>query len=264
MTKSVLLIGFGAMGRSVFDALRNCDEARITHILERPARIAELKKSIPGAHVVQSLEEVMDKPDVVVECAGHTALVSLVPALLKRGVTAIVASVGALATPGVPETLEQAARAGEGRLILIPGAMAGIDALAAAQPGLREVTYTGRKPPLAWLNTPAEQHVDLRVIDQRAVIFEGSAREAAQLYPRNANVAATVALAGIGLDRTRVVLQADPSVTRNTHCVHATGAFGDLVVEVSAAPLANNPKTSALAALSIVRAVRNDAGWRVL
>jgi aspartate dehydrogenase len=263
--KDILMIGCGAMGRSVLEALRNEAQARVRYVLERPSRAGKLQDELGGIQVLRSLDELDSVPDLLLECAGHEAVATLVPAFLEKGVTTIIASVGALAAPGVPECLERAARKGEARLIVVPGAIAGIDALSAAsQVGLRSVVYVGRKPPAGWLGTAAEGVVDLRALLQPAVIFDGDAREAARRYPRNANVAAAVALAGVGMEQTRVSLIADPGVSRNTHQVHAVGDFGELHVTVSAEPLADNPKTSALAALSILRAVRNEFGWMVL
>ncbi len=259
--KRALLIGYGAIGRLVFARLVGDPSVRITHILERPERRADLERTLgSAASVIGSLDELAPLPDVAIECAGHGVVAQDVVRLLERGVDVALVSVGALAEPGLPERLEAAARAGDAQLTLISGAVGGIDAIASARVGgLREVAYTGRKPPLGWLGTPAEKAHDLKALTAPTVIFQGSARGAAGLYPKNANVAATVAFAGLGLDDTAVTLIADPGVTENIHHVVARGAFGALEITLRGQPLADNPKTSSLAAYSAVRALRDLA-----
>jgi aspartate dehydrogenase len=257
--KRALLIGYGAIGRQVFARLGEDPSIRVAYVLERPERTAALQRSLgDAARAIATLGELDPLPDVAIECAGHGAVAACVLPLLKRGVDVALASVGALAEPGLPEALETAAREGGAQLTLISGAVGGIDAIASAKiGGLREVVYTGRKPPLGWLGTPAERAVDLTTLTVATPIFRGSARDAARLYPKNANVAATVSLAGLGLDATRVTLIADPAASENIHNVVARGAFGELEITLRGQPLPDNPKTSSLAAYSAVRALRD-------
>jgi aspartate dehydrogenase len=255
--KTALLVGCGAMGQMVLRQLSRETRVSVRYVLASAERRAALQQTLgEQIEVICTLEEMRVMPDFAIECAGHSALSGVVPELLRLGVNTIVASVGALAEPAVHRMLEQAANDGNARLILVPGALPGIDALAAAalQP-LSAVSYVGRKPPSGWLGTTAEDVVDLLTLDKATVIFEGTARDGARLFPKNANVAAMVALAGIGFDRTRVSLIADPEVTRNTHTLHVSGEFGEFDIRIAAHALEDNPKTSALAAYSIVRAV---------
>ncbi|MFT3718512.1 aspartate dehydrogenase [Pseudorhodoferax sp.] len=255
----IALIGCGAIGTALLELVK--DDAGLTvAAIVVPAEGADTAQAVaarlaPGARVAPAVPT--DGIDLVVEAAGHAAIEQHVLPALARGVPAIVASVGALSAPGLPEQLEAAARQGRTQVQLIAGAIGAIDALAAARiGGLEVVRYTGRKPPRAWKGTPAEQGRDLDALAAETVIFEGSAREAATLYPKNANVAATVSLAGLGLDRTTVRLIADPGVTENVHQVEAAGAFGRFELTMRNQPLAANPKTSALTVYSAVRALR--------
>ena len=148
---------------------------------------------------------------------------------------------------------------------MLAGAIAGVDGLAAARVmGLSKVVYQGRKRPASWKGSHAETLVDLDALTEATVFFKGSAREAARLFPANANVAATIALAGVGMDNTQVELIADPSMTRNQHQIRAEGGFGEMQIEMQGVSLANNPKTSTLAALSVVRACLQVDGGLVV
>ena len=122
--------------------------------------------------------------------------------------------------------------------------------------------YRSRKPPAAWRGSPAEKVADLDKLTQRTVLYKGNAGEAALLYPQNANVAAAVALAGLGFDATEVELVADPDAPGNVHEIEAEGAAGRFAIHLQGKPSRSNPKTSALAAMSVARALAQRAGRR--
>jgi aspartate dehydrogenase len=256
------IIGLGAIGTQVLNALQ------ATHLpLASFAVLSRDHASSSGASLrpFLSFRDVKDligwRPDLVIECAGHAAVISAVPALLAAGIDVIVASIGALADQPLQGQLQAAAQAGNARLILVSGAIGGLDALRSARlAGLDEVLYVGRKPPRAWAGSPAEQAFNLTGIDVATTIFRGTAAQASMQFPKNANVTAAVALSGVGFDKTQVELIADPSIDRNVHEVQAWGPFGELSLRLSNNPLPENPKTSWLAALSIEEAVCKQIG----
>jgi len=254
--QQVTLIGCGAIGRTLLARMADHPTVRITHVVVSEGHLAECQASLGTGVTVCS--EVPPETTLLVECAGHGAITAHVLPALERGIECAVLSIGALSEDGLPEQLAEAAQGGGTRVHLLAGAIGGIDAIASARlAGLDSVTYTGRKPPAGWRGTTAEQVVDLGAITVPTVILEASAREAARLYPKNANVAATVSLAGLGLDATRVRLIADPTVTENIHEIDVRGAFGEMQITMRGKPLPDNPKTSALTVLSALRFLHN-------
>lgn len=264
--RHILLIGMGAIGRHVASALRPEGTRLRLSVLVRPRYADELRgfarELAPLAlEVADRLDQVPQTAELAVECAGHGAVAEYGEACLARGMDFLVTSVGALTDAALRARLERAAGAHGGKLMISAGAIAGIDALAAARHGgLSRVRYTSRKPPRAWRGTHAETLVDLDSIDRPVEFYRGNAGEAARLFPQNANVAATIALAGAGFDATECALNADPTVQGNVHLLEAEGGFGRLRIELQGRPLPENPKTSTLAALAVLRAIHNRIG----
>lgn len=228
-----------------------------THIADTPG--VTLVSRVLRSPQKGAVTDVADLPavDLLIDCAGHEGLVAHGAKALSRGINVLTLSLGALADDALATALSQAAEAGQATLHLASGAIGALDALRAARVGgLTKVTYTGRKPPAGWRGSMAEEVLDLDSVAEAAVHFEGSAREAALRYPKNANVAAAVALAGIGLDATEVALIADPKATGNTHEINAVGAFGQAHFTITGNSLPDNPRSSALAAMSAVSALQ--------
>ncbi len=255
---NIAILGRGAIARYVFEKVKDDKAIEICAIICRSKSSSNSNAFVKDiCPVVTSVTELPEGVDLVADCSGHSGLAAHGAAILSAGIDLITISTGALCDEEVASDLADAARAGNSRLKLLSGAIGGIDLLSAGNVGkLESVKYTGRKPPKGWLGSPAEQNCDLEKLEAPATHFSGTARQAAMLYPKNANVAATVGLAGLGLDETQVELIADPDIAKNTHEIHAVGTFGKLHLKVEAEPLAENPKSSALAAMSIVNEIR--------
>ncbi|RYH67242.1 MAG: aspartate dehydrogenase [Alcaligenaceae bacterium] len=253
--KRIAILGLGAVGSRVLASLQNK--------LAPDAIYAVFDRNTPADSPLElSYFDNVDallrwKPDLAVECAGHSVVFTVVPQLLRSGIDVLVVSIGALADADLRSHIVLAAQAGQCSLLTVPGAIGGLDALEAARSaGLSSVVYSGRKPPMAWKDTLAEDRFNLNDLREPTVIFEGSAGESASLYPKNANVTAAVALAGVGFENTRVRLIADPHSSLNVHELEANGAFGRFNIRLENKPLPDNVKTSWLAALSIEAALR--------
>ena len=251
--KRMALIGYGAIGQEIIQEIERLGEsADLVAVLVRPDRDAG---TAPVVHDLKGL--LAAKPDIVLECAGHQSVRDYGAGVLAAGVDLLVSSVGVLADDVMVEMLTAAESAGGGRVLLPAGAIAGLDGLSAARlAGLNTVTYTSHKPPHAWRGTPAEQLIDLDHTEDEVIFFEGSAREAALAYPKNANVSVAVSLAGIGLDDTRVRLVSSRKVTDPLGVIEAEGAFGRFLFEIFGKASATNPKTSALTAYSLLQTAR--------
>jgi len=258
------LIGQGAIAQYVAAGLPQVG-AVLALALIRPGRgdaaRAALGANIALAEQLGQAEQIgQARPDLMLDCAGHPGLAQHGADILRAGVPLITLSLGALADAKLEQALTDAARAGGTRLILCSGAIGGLDALRAARIGrLDSVIYTGRKPPSGWAGSHADKVLDLAApMSGPSVHFEGSARQAALLYPKNANVAAAVALAGLGFDRTQARLIADPQASGNLHEITATGDFGTMHLQISGQTLPDTPRSSALAAMSMLARIADQ------
>lgn len=260
---NIVILGYGAIASYVASTLASDQRVQLTHVICRPGREAAARQAMGvRCALVNTVQELTEPVDLVLECAGHEGLAEHGPAILTRGFNLLAVSTGALADDGLADKLEQAASQGGGQLEIASGAIGAIDAIAAAAVGgLESVICRGRKPAAGWRGSPAEQLIDLDNLTEPVCFFRGTARQAAMSYPKNANVTATVALAGVGLDNTQVELIADPTVTENIHEIEADGVFGRLFFSIAGKALPTNPKSSALTAMSLVAHVRKRLSY---
>ncbi len=261
------IIGGGTIARLFLEHIRRGElgDAQIVAIAGRSG--ASRGKPLAQEHgvaFVTGLDALLDaRPDVVVEAASHEAVRDYTEGLLAKGVAVIVLSGGALCDDALRGRLEQAATK-SGALLYVPsGGIGGLDALkAACVAGVEEVTIAVTKPPAAWKGIPYVEKlkVDLARLTGPQVLFDGSAREGVPHFPANVNIAAVLSMAGIGFDRTRLKVVADPGLTHNTHFIEIRGKTGNISIKLENVPAPENPKTawlacySALAALKLVKA----------
>lgn len=252
---TIAIIGNGAIAQFVLRKLTERGHCISAQIL-RPERITQNVSA--ASDEIRRIATIDDMPmgtKHIIDCAGHSGLAAHGIDLLRAGYDLTTLSLGALADQALADALAKAAEQGSSRLHLASGAIGALDCLSAARIGtLESVRYIGRKPPLGWVGSPAEDFVDLSAMQDAPVThFHGSARVAAKTYPKNANVAAAVAIAGLGFDETNVELIADPTVSRNIHEIHAKGDFGQFSFCIEGNALPDNPRSSALAAMSAIR-----------
>lgn len=261
------IIGVGALGRGiagklVADAIPGVTLAAVAG---RPAS-AERLAGFAGQWNCRATTNPLHLPALgarlVVEAASVDAARQYAAPLLAGGADVIIMSSGALAAPGTVAELRRSAVAAGRRVYLPSGSIAGLDGLLAAmEDGDVEVRITTRKHPDALRDAPhlAASGIDLDSLDTELVVFDGDARDAIAGFPSNVNVAVTLATAVGDFDRVRVSIVADPGTTRTVHRVEVTANSGTITVELANRPSPMNPKSSSLAALSALAAIRRCA-----
>lgn len=245
-------IGFGSIGSTAASVLKKeAPGVKVVGVLVQHIRPTIDK--IPFVLNIQSL--LNQRPDLVVECAGHEALAQHGEAVLSAGIDLMVVSAGALADPELYAKLLNAARNSGARLHVPAGAIGGLDWLSAATlAGLENVIYRSRKPPCAWVGSPGHD-ATLPPPTHAKVFFQATVREAALRYPKNVNVAAALALATIGFDRTKVELMVDPDINENIHEIEAIGRAGSFTLRLCNTSDPANPRTSMITGYSVANSL---------
>jgi len=260
----IVLGGFGNVGQQIAQKLTTDPKGKET--IEIVAIVARDKDKAASTAASFNLDvpiisssEAPDFGAVLVECATYDGFRNVVEPTLRAGGQVVAVSIGALA---VNMDLVDIAEASGATLHLAGGTLPGLDIIrAAAEDEVHSVVLTSHINPASFEDEPfiQENGIDLAGATAGAVpVFEGSAREAAGHFPRHFNVAVTLALAGIGLDRTRVRIRADGTLPGARHTLTVQASSVSLEMKSQNFPSPQNNRTSMVVALSILAALRRE------
>ena len=251
--------GLGAIGLAVAQAV---DSARIPGLrlaaaaARDHAKAQRITSSFRQPPPLVDFTALAEASDVVVECLPSAHFAAVATPAIERGRIFMPLSVGMLINH---MSLVERAQATGARIIVPTGALLGLDAVRATAEGkISAVKIVTRKPPAGLAGAPllVARGISVEGLDKPLLVFEGTAREAIAGFPANVNVAVALSLAGIGPDRTRAEIWADPGVTRNTHTITVTSDSSDLTMTIANIPSEENPRTGKITSLSVLAALR--------
>src|SRR5450432_3682929 len=255
----VAIAGLGSIGKRVAEALdREINGLVLVAVsAQNPEKHRSWLTTLARAPAILPIEGLSEVADVVIECAPSKLLRSIVAPFVSDGKIAVILSVGALLEN---EDLIELAKQNGGQIVVPTGALIGLDAVTAAAVGtIHSVRMVTRKPVTGLAGAPyiVENNIDIERITKPLKIFDGTAREAAKGFPANLNVAVALSLAGIGPDRTKLEIWADPALTRNVHRVEVESDSARFSMSIENVP-SENPRTGRITALSVIAYLRKQ------
>lgn len=265
---NVCIVGCGAIGSELAVAIDSGKVKGVTllalvDVMRDSAH--KLKSRLRNdVGVFTNLSELTSSPefkdvDLVIEAASQAAAKIISKRIVECKKDLLLMSVGALTDEVLLSQLLSAVITNGTHIYVPSGAIAGIDAIKSMKGTLESVKLTTTKNPRALAGAPFFNTSDIGLdsITEKKLVYEGTAADAVTKFPANINVAAILALAGIGFHETKVRIIADPHINVNQHQIEAVGAFGEMVITVRNVSSQNNPKTSLLAVLSAVECLRS-------
>jgi aspartate dehydrogenase len=238
--KKVGIIGCGAIGTLLAEAVETgivkCDALILYDYNGEKAEKLQKSLTVPTKTVRNVEEMIRLKPHVIVEAASQQAAKEYANRISAEKIDLIVMSVGAL--------LDQNVR--DARIHVPSGAIGGLDAIgSAALAGIDEIVLISRKNPKA-LGVDGTHE---------KLVYEGNAQEAVRLFPKEMNVAATLALT-VSPQEVKVRVISDPKTDRNVHEIKVKWKHGDMFLKFENDPHPENLGTSALAAWSAIKLLK--------
>lgn len=264
-TDKIISVAVGGLGAIGFPVARRLAQGmpgfRLAAVAARDTARAETRLAAAGiAAPVVPLPELAERADIVIECLPAARFRAIAEPAIAGGRIFVPLSAGALLEH---MDLVERARESGARIVVPTGALLGLDAVRAAAEGeIQSVIITTRKPPGGLAGAPylAARGISLAGLTGPLKVFEGNARDGARGFPDNVNVAAAVALAGIGPERTQLVIWADPTLERNTHLIEVEADSARFSMTIQNIPSVENPRTGRLTPLSVIACLRGLAG----
>ena len=262
MMKKIGLLGCGAIGTQLALAIDSGKiPAKLTHVYdESKTASSNLVEKLKDKPIISENPHLLSSNplDIVVEAASQNAVKDIALSVLQNKKDLMIMSAGALLDESVYEILSDACKDFHKTIYLPSGAIAGLDAIKSVQNELDSISIITTKHPRSLKGAKFFENSEINVdsINSKTVIFQGTAKEAVSLFPANINVAALLSLSGIGSEKTKVKIIADPNTDKNSHHIEASGSFGRMTFTIENYPDLNNPKTSRLAILSAIETLR--------
>ena len=258
-TRTVAVGGLGTVG---FEVARRIDGGEIDGLTlsavsaRDHARARQRMRGFRAPVDVVAAADLAARADIVVESAPAAVFRDIAEPAVRAGKVLVAISAGALLDHA---DLVETARATGAQIVVPSGAVMGLDAVrGAAESGIASVTMITRKPPGGLAGAPylVNHGIDVDGLEAPLKVFDGNARDAARGFPANVNVAAALGLAGVGPERTRLEIWADPGVTRNTHEIRLEAETVRFQLRIENVPSEENPRTGRSVAPSVVAALR--------
>ncbi len=268
MDKKIAIIGCGTIGNELAknidnNSIPNCSLSSIFDIDQNKLKnIYEKLQNKPiifnnFKEFIESVE--FDQIDLIIEAASINAASKYLKDILQKGKDIMIMSIGVFSDYEIFEDIQNIIDSKHNNVFLPSGAIGGIDIIRSIKKYIESITLTTTKNNNSLKGAPFFSNYNINVdeINQRQVIFDGSAEEAIIQFPSNVNVAALISLAGIGFKKTKVKIIVDPNESTNTHEINVKWKFGEFNIKVINKPTVENPKTSYLAILSAVECIRS-------
>lgn len=267
MEKKVGVIGYGSIGREIIAAIRRQEipNAKIVALFDKESQVIDsVDYDNSELYLFSDFKEfynsaIYSSLDIVIECASKGAVREYGKIIIESKKDLIVLSVGAFSDIKFLSELQNLSNLNNTRILIPTGAIAGLDSIRSVKKYLDRLSITTTKHPKSFAGAPffKNSKIKLDEISNETVLFKGNAITAIEYFPANVNVAVSIALAGIGLEKTRVKIIADPMMSVNKHEILAKGSFGEIHIIVQNVPSPTNPKTSYLASLSAIECLRS-------